>query len=332
MPAAAAGAAGARARVREDILRASDTLDRGHGGGGGGGGGGCSWGARMPWLPIRQDTRLAEHLRSGVVGTDDDDRSAQCRYASLSTLASTNSSLRELVLAAPSPVPAGAARAPLRPAYSLLDISTRAIRRELVRRAFEAWVRGVAQQAVAPRYFRSGAGRRYGVVSELSRGAYGAGAADTRIEAAIDLCSSGACTASGPTIVVLKVYKPPPPPAAAPHSAAHGGYHCGGGCGSHSVEQAAQREREALRRCAHPHVLRILDHFVEAGSASVAAPQSVAATPTMYEELTGESSDSDEYGDDAIDDHEEGSDEDEGENGVVFTDTPTSSRVTTSTP
>ena len=69
-----------------------------------------------------------------------------------------------------------------------------------------------------------------------------------------------------------------------------------------------------------------------AGSASVAAPQSVAATPTMYEELTGESSDSDEYGDDAIDDHEEGSDEDEGENGVVFTDTPTSSRVTTSTP
>jgi hypothetical protein len=64
----------------------------------------------------------------------------------------------------------------------------------------------------------------------------------------------------------------------------------------------------------------------------VAAPQSVAATPTMYEELTGESSDSDEYGDDAIDDHEEGSDEDEGENGVVFTDTPTSSRVTTSTP
>jgi hypothetical protein len=68
-----------------------------------------------------------------------------------------------------------------------------------------------------------------------------------------------------------------------------------------------------------------------AGSSSVVAPQSVAA-PSMYEELTGESSDSDEYVDDAIDDRDEGSDEDEGEDGVVFTDTPISSRVTNSIP
>lgn len=257
-PAPTAAASATRASVREQILRASAIAESRSGGAP------CSWGARMPWLPIRQDPRL---LRGD--DTDNDDRSAQCRYASLSTLASTNASLRELVLA-PTPragegVIEGGATAepqPRRPAYSLLDISTRTIRKELARRAFEGWLRAVsaacaedagrpASNAVTapPRFFRCGDGRRYGVLSEISRGAYGD--ADTRIEVAVDLCDGGR---GGGTMVVLKVHKPHAVPQL-----------CAGG----DAASQAEAERAALTRCVHPHVLQVLDWFDEEGGGPV---------------------------------------------------------------
>lgn len=244
-------------RVREEMAHASHTIERRTCAARASA---CSWGNRMPWLPIRQDPRLVEHLRpagggsapSGHHGGEHDsrrdqhesDRSPQCRYASLSTLASTNSSLRELVVGT---TPRSA------PVRSLLDISIRALRRELMRLAFDRWVKGATQQAFAPRYFRCGnAGRRYGVVSELCRGVHGR--VDTRIEQAFDLSRRGGRGAVGsPTTVVLKVYKPlASSPAAASQFT-----------GCNSVAQIADQERAALKRCAHPHVLRVLDNFVE---------------------------------------------------------------------
>ena len=162
----------ASARLREDIAEAFGTVDHRRALYGE-----CSWGTRMPWLPIRQDGRLLTHLRGpngpGPSSSDEEgrhsDRSAQCRYASLSTLASTNPSLRELMLGG---APRGAPKAasPSRKPYSLLEISMRAMRRELMAAAFERWISAMAPQAggalpqYAPRYFRCGsAARRYGV-------------------------------------------------------------------------------------------------------------------------------------------------------------------------
>ena len=153
------------ARLREDIAEAVGTVDHRRALYGE-----CSWGTRMPWLPIRQDGRLLEHLRPNAAGPSSDeeerlsDRSAQCRYASLSTLASTNSSLRELMLGG-APRAAIKSASPSRKPYSLLEVSMRAMRRELMRAAFERWISATASQAEsAPRYFRCGsAARRYGV-------------------------------------------------------------------------------------------------------------------------------------------------------------------------
>lgn len=315
----------------------------------------CSWGSRMPWLPIRQDPRLAHHL----LRRNEDERSPQCRYASLQTLASTNSSLRELVLGSSSSTPGG------RPTYSLLDLSTKVIRHQLLTRIFASWINAVAEAKAAaeadsegspstqrssgrqaeiemeagdrdsaselsalnsnvvestgcfdtfttapspgsslgrapcqspapppnpagralaeiPRFYRSGpGGQRYGVLRELrsvlpslfgttseltrcacnSRGALGT--ADTRIEAAVDCSDAASDSPEG--AIVLKVYKQP---AAAPMDCI--------GSEEASVDKdaaaaQAERERDALSRCTHDHVLRLLDSFKEQGGAPCAA-------------------------------------------------------------
>ena len=53
----------------------------------------CSWGARMPWLPIRRDPRLVKHLMSGGRWHGSfEDRPHLCRLAIFATLASANAS------------------------------------------------------------------------------------------------------------------------------------------------------------------------------------------------------------------------------------------------
>lgn len=249
--------------MRQKITAASLAIDRQ-------GGPGCSWGARMPWLPIRQDPRLLDHLcpgadrggaargadnasaNGGEYHDDVSDRSAQCRFASLSTLASTNASLRELMLGASQQRAA---------APSLLEVSIRAIRRELMCQAFQQWAKATAQQSCAPRYFRCGdAGQRYGVLSELSRGLHGR--ASTRVELAVDVCNhSGRDRAGSPRSVVLKVYKwlPPSPADTVMHDTAT----TNRANDTNYAAQIAERERAALCRCEHPHVLNVVDYFVE---------------------------------------------------------------------
>ena len=112
------------------------------------------------------------------------------------------------------------------------------------------------------------------MTGELCRGVHGA--ADTRIELALDLCSRVA--AAPPTLVVLKVYKPQvrrvaPLPVISPCKA-HRGWrlqsspqnHPRGqvlGSSGSDVSGLAAHERAALSRCAHPHVLAVLDYFIE---------------------------------------------------------------------
>ena len=112
------------------------------------------------------------------------------------------------------------------------------------------------------------------MTGELCRGVHGA--ADTRIELALDLCSRVA--AAPPMLVVLKVYKPQVRrvallPVISPCKA-HRGWRLRSSPQTHprgqvlassgsDVSGLAAHERAALSRCAHPHVLAVLDCFIE---------------------------------------------------------------------
>jgi hypothetical protein len=209
----------------------------------------CSWGSRMPWLPVRHDPRLVKFLLAGGAWAGQD-----------GVPRATLVEIKRLILAF-SKWKAGAARhktakeddVQVDQAASAPPTSTAAVSAASASAASASAASAVdmsasddgpgashssASHPVATsgvRFWR-GPGQRFGVLHELQR------TPGTRIEKASDKDRNG-------QTVVLKVYYPLD--------------HASGGGADESPVTRARQELELLERCAHPHVVRALGFFQE---------------------------------------------------------------------